>query len=104
MSRVHTKGATLSFRLRLTARGGRDAIEGWTQGADGAEYLKARVTAAAEHDKANDALITLVSAAFDIAKSAIRISAGQHARMKTIEIAPASPSLAVRIDAMETAK
>jgi len=88
----------------LTPKGGRDVVEGWTHGADGAQYLKARVAAVPEQGKANDALIALLSRTFDIAKSAIRIASGHGVRLKTIEIAPAPPSLAQRIEAMETAK
>lgn len=104
MSRVRTTGATLCFRLRLTAKGGRDAVEGWVDGADGVEYLKARVSAVPEHGKANDALIVLLSKTFGIAKSAIHIAAGHSARLKTIEIGPAQQTLAARIEAMETVK
>jgi uncharacterized protein YggU (UPF0235/DUF167 family) len=104
VSRVRTKGATLSFRLRLTPNGGRDAVQGWAHGADGAEYLKARVAALPQDGKANDALIALLSKTFGTAKSTILIAGGHAARLKMIEIAPASRSLAARIEAMETAK
>jgi uncharacterized protein YggU (UPF0235/DUF167 family) len=104
VSRVRTTGATLSFRLRLTAKGGRDAVEGWAHGADGAQYLKARVAAVPEHGKANDALIALLSKTFDIAKSTIHIVAGHNARLKTIKIGPAPQTLTARIEAMENIK
>jgi uncharacterized protein YggU (UPF0235/DUF167 family) len=101
---VRTTGATLSFRLRLTAKGGRDAVEGWAHGADGAQYLKARVAAVPEHGKANDALLALLSKTFGIAKSAIHIVAGHSARLKTIKIGPAPQALTARIEAMENTK
>ena len=90
----------LSFRLRLTPKGGRDAIEGWVQGGDG-DYLKARVAAPPEDGKANAALLALLAQSLDIAKSTIKIRRGASARLKTIEISPATPAMAARLEAME---
>ncbi|MGZ5940576.1 MAG: DUF167 family protein [Rhizomicrobium sp.] len=102
--RVGKNGGTLSFRLRLTPRGGRDAIEGWARGTDGAEYLKARVAVPPEDGKANDALIALLGKSLSVAKSTIRVASGHTARLKTIEISPATESTAARLEAMETLK
>jgi len=102
--RIRTGGGVLSFRIRLTPRGGRDAVDGWVRGADGAEYLKARVASPPEDGKANAALIALLSELLDVPKSTIRIAAGQTARIKTIEISPATATAAARLQAMETAK
>ncbi len=76
----------LRFALKLTPRGGRDAVDGWAEDADGKPYLKARVTPAPEDGKANKALIGLLSKTLDVSKSAIRIAAGETSRLKTIEI------------------
>jgi hypothetical protein len=103
-ARLRLRGGTLSFRLRLTPKGGRDAIDGWTRGADGAEHLKARVAVPPEDGKANAALVALLSRSLGIAKSAVRIASGETARLKTIEISPATDSLVARLEAMETAK
>lgn len=73
------------FAVRLTPKGGRDAIEGWTQAADGKRYLKARVSAPPEDGKANEALVRLIAGALDIGKSKVRIVSGATSRMKTIE-------------------
>jgi len=102
--RIRSAGGVLSFRIRLTPKGGRDAIDGWSRGADGAEYLKARVSAPPQDGKANAALLALLAKTLDIAKSSIRIAGGEHARLKTIEIKPATASAAARLQAMETAK
>ena len=85
------------FALRLTPKGGRDAVEGWTLGADGREYLKARVSVPPEDGKANAALIALLAKALGLPKSAIRIVAGETARLKTIAIATDSPALKARL-------
>jgi uncharacterized protein YggU (UPF0235/DUF167 family) len=102
--RIRTGGGVLSFHLRLTPKGGRDAIDGWTHGADGQEYLKARVAAVAEDGKANAALIALLAKTLAVAKSTIRIAGGHGARLKRIEISPASAATAARLAAMETAR
>ena len=52
--------------VRLTPRGGRDAIEGIESRADGRAVLKARVRAAPFEGEANDALCRLLARALDI--------------------------------------
>lgn len=101
-ARVGRHGDTLSFRLRLTPKGGRDTIEGWKHGADGAVYLKARVSVPPQAGKANEALVVLLSKTLAIAKSTIRIVGGETARLKTIRISPAPASVATRLEALET--
>ena len=77
--------------MRLTPKGGRDAIEGWTKGPDGKRYLKARVSAPPEDGKANDALVRLIAKALDIGKTRVRIVSGGASRMKIIEAETESP-------------
>jgi uncharacterized protein YggU (UPF0235/DUF167 family) len=103
-ARVRINGAALSFRLRLTPKGGRDAIDGWMCGADGSQYLKARVAVPPEDGKANAALLALLSKSLGVAKSSIHIASGETARLKTIEISPAAASVAARLETMETEK
>jgi hypothetical protein len=73
------------FAVRLTPKGGRDAIEGWVEGADAKRYLKARVSAPPADGKANEALIVLLARALGVAKSKLRIVSGSSSRLKTIE-------------------
>lgn len=103
-ARVRRKTSSLTFRLRLTPRGGRDAIDGWARGIDGTEYLKVRVVVAPEDGKANAALVALLSKSLGIAKSAICVASGRTARLKTIKISPATDSVLARLETMETAK
>jgi hypothetical protein len=72
--------------VRLTPRGGRDAIEGWTRDADGRPMLKARVAAAPADGAANAALIGLVARALGRPKGAVRLVGGASARVKQLEI------------------
>jgi uncharacterized protein (TIGR00251 family) len=85
-SRFTRRGEVLRFALKLTPRGGRDAIDGWAQDASGKRHLKARVSAPPEDGKANKALIELLAKSLDIPKSSIRVAAGETSRLKTIEI------------------
>ena len=90
----------IAFAVRLTPKGGRDAIEGWAVAADGKRHLKARVRAVPEDGKANAALIALVADALDVPKSDVRIASGQSARLKILEVAGATQFLAARIEAL----
>lgn len=81
----------VSFSVRLTPKGGRDAIEGWIPGPDGKNYLKARVSAPPEDGKANDALIRLIAKALGVGKTKVRIVSGAASRMKLIEAETESP-------------
>ena len=95
--RVRLGAGTVSFHVRLTPKGGRDAVEGWEAASDGSEHLKARVSAPPEDGKANAALLALLAKALGVPKSAIQIVAGESARLKTIAIRSTSPELAARL-------
>lgn len=97
MARFRERDGRLIFSLRLTPKGGRDAVEGWIAGADGAEHLKARVAAPPQDGKANTALIALLAKTLGLPKSTIRIAAGETARIKTIALESNAPALAARL-------
>jgi len=83
---------------RLTPRGGRDAIEGIEQRADGQCVLKARVRAAASEGEANRALVRLLARALGVPPRDVTLTAGATARIKRLMIAGHGPALA---DALE---
>ncbi len=72
--------------VRLTPRGGRDALEGWVSDAGGKPMLKARVAAAPVDGAANEALIALLAGALGRPKRDVRLLAGAGARIKHLEI------------------
>jgi uncharacterized protein len=72
--------------VRVTPRGGRDAIDGWATDASGRPYLKVRVSAAAADGEANAALTAFLAKTLRRSKSSVRIVAGETARVKTLEI------------------
>ncbi|MGN6514895.1 MAG: DUF167 family protein [Rhizomicrobium sp.] len=96
-ARFTRRAGALRIVVKLTPRGGRDAIEEWGKDSAGNPHLKARVSAPPEDGKANRALIVLLADALDIPKSAIRIAAGETSRLKTIEIDGDRPRLEARL-------
>jgi uncharacterized protein (TIGR00251 family) len=73
--------------LRLTPKGGRDAMEGVEALADGRAVIKARVRAAPEDGRANQALIELIAKALRVPRGSVSIVSGHTARIKKLSIA-----------------
>lgn len=90
----------LELHVRLTPRGGRDALEGCEMRDDGRAVLKARVRAAPEDGRANAALTKLIAKTLGLAPSAVRVAAGETSRVKTIEISGDAAALAVSLERM----
>ena len=82
-----SKTATgLRLTVRLTPRGGRDALGGLRLDTAGQAQLLARVSSPPVEGAANAALVKLVAKALRVAKSAVVITAGETSRIKTLEI------------------
>ena len=96
--RARLGSGAVSFHVRLTPKGGRDAVEGWEAASDGSEHLKCRVRAVPEDGKANTALIELLAKTLAVPKSTIRLVSGATARLKRIEIAGDANALAIRLE------
>ena len=86
--------------MRLTPKGGRDAIDGVETMSDGKAVLKARVRAVPEDGKANAALVELIAKALRVPRSAVTVVAGQTSRVKTLEIAGDGAELAAALAAV----
>jgi len=78
--------SSASFAVRVTPRGGRDAIDGWVRDDAGRAVLKVRVAAAAAEGQANAATIALLAKALGRPKSSLALLSGQTARLKRIEV------------------
>jgi uncharacterized protein YggU (UPF0235/DUF167 family) len=76
----------LEVHVRVTPRGGRDAVEGIETLADGRPVLKVRVRAVPEEGAANEAVRRVLSRAIGCPASAVRLKAGATARVKTFRI------------------
>lgn len=77
----------LVVHLRVTPNAGRDLIEGVETRADGNAVLRLRVRAVPDRGKANAAVVALLAAALDVPRSAVRVVAGETARLKTVAVA-----------------
>lgn len=76
----------LLLHVRLTPKGGRDAIDGVENLANGQSVLKIRVRAVPEDGKANKALMKLLAESLGIPPSQIALQSGQTARIKVLKI------------------
>jgi uncharacterized protein len=72
---------TVSFAVRVQPRASCDEIAGAVEGA-----MKIRLCAPAVENRANDALIELLSRVLKTPKSAVRIRSGEQSRTKRVEI------------------
>ncbi len=82
--RYSTQG--ISVALRVTPRGGRDAIDGIETLADGRSVVKARVRAIAEGGEANRAVMELLAKALGVPKARVRLLSGVTSRLKQIAV------------------
>jgi uncharacterized protein (TIGR00251 family) len=75
-----------NLAVRLTPRGGRDAVEGWTRDAKGRLCLKVRVAAPPVDGAANAALVRLIAKTLGRPIGAVRLVSGERSRIKRLEI------------------
>jgi uncharacterized protein (TIGR00251 family) len=76
----------ISVALRVTPRGGRDAIDGIEMLADGRAVVKVRVRAIADGGEANRAVTELLAKALGVPKARVRILSGTTSRLKQIAV------------------
>lgn len=62
----------------------RNVVEGWVADANGQQRLKLRITAPPEDGKANHAVLTLLSKAWNVPVSSLTIVSGETSRYKRI--------------------
>jgi uncharacterized protein YggU (UPF0235/DUF167 family) len=94
----------LAVAVRLTPRGGRDAIEGIERRADGQCVLKARVRAAPTEGEANEALLSLLARAVGVPPRDVSLAAGATARIKRVTIAGHGPTLVAALEKIAGAR
>jgi len=75
----------LLLTVRLTPKGGRDAIDGIEMLSDGRAVLKARVRALPEDGEANAALVKLMAKAVGVSASRVSVQSGHTARLKVLK-------------------
>lgn len=89
-------GVTLT--VRLTPKGGRDAIDGIETLSDGRAVLKVRVQAAPSEGEANAALIKLIAKAVGVPPRDVSLVAGATARIKRLAISGDGPTLVAALE------
>ena len=93
-------GVTLT--VRLTPKGGRDAIDGVEVLADGRPALEARVRAIAAEGAANAALIHLIAKTIGIPSRDVVLVAGTTGRLKRLVISGHGPTLIAVLEKITT--
>jgi uncharacterized protein len=88
----------VTLMVRLTPKGGRDAVDGIEQLSDGRSVLKIRVRAAPSEGEANAALIRLLAKTMGVAPREVDLIAGAAARLKRLRIAGAGAALAATLE------
>jgi uncharacterized protein (TIGR00251 family) len=88
----------LLLSVRLTPKGGRDAVDGIEHLADGSSVLKARVRAAPHEGAANEALIALLARELGVRRGDVDLVAGATARIKRLKIAGDPKILAAALE------
>ena len=91
-------GDDVLLAVRLTPRGGRDAVDGVERLADGMPVLKARVRAIPEDGKANAALLALVAKSLGVPRKAVSLASGATSRIKHLRIAACAPATMARLE------
>jgi uncharacterized protein YggU (UPF0235/DUF167 family) len=87
-------------QLRLTPKGGRDALDGVGTLADGRRVLQARVRAAPDKGAANAALELVLAKALGVPRSAVTLVSGHTARLKSVRIDGDVEEIAARLAAL----
>ncbi len=103
MSRAEPWRATLDgvvVTCRLTPKGGRDAIDGVAELADGTSVLLARVREPPEDGRANDALRALLAEKLATPISRIALVAGAKSRVKQLAVTGDPETLTARLKAL----
>ncbi|NGX99584.1 MAG: DUF167 domain-containing protein [Candidatus Afipia apatlaquensis] len=76
----------VSISLRVTPRGGLDAVDGIETLANGRSVVKVRVRAIAEGGEANRAVTELLAKALHVPKSHVRVLSGMTSRLKQVAV------------------
>jgi len=94
----------VALAVRLTPKGGRNAIDGIDVLADGRAVLKARVAAAPSEGEANDALCRMIAKAANVPPRDVTLIAGATARIKRLMLAGDGPTLVAALEKMTASR
>jgi hypothetical protein len=88
----------IALAVRLTPKGGRDAIDGVETLADGRTVLKVRVRVAPSEGEANEALCRMIAKALSIPVRDVALVAGATARLKRLMLTGDGPTLMAALE------
>jgi uncharacterized protein YggU (UPF0235/DUF167 family) len=88
----------VALLVRLTPRGGRDAIDGIEQLSDGRSVVKARVRATPTEGKANEALLRMLAGAVGVPARDVTLAGGPAARVKRLIISGDGPTIVAALE------
>jgi uncharacterized protein YggU (UPF0235/DUF167 family) len=88
----------IMLTVRLTPKGGSDAVDGIETMADGRAVLKTRVRAAPSDGEANAALMKLMARTLGVAPRAVELIAGDTARIKRLKISGDAATLGAALE------
>ncbi|MGV7030432.1 DUF167 domain-containing protein [Methylobacterium symbioticum] len=93
-------GDGLRLAVRVTPRGGREAIAGLVADAEGRAALAIRLAAPPVDGAANAALVRFLATSLNLRKADVAILSGETARLKIVRLSGDGPALAARLDAL----
>ena len=90
--------------VRLTPKGGRDAIDGIETLSDGSAVLKARVRALPSEGEANAALGRVLAKALSVPPRDVEIVSGHTSRIKRVKISGDATALTLALEKIAHAR
>ena len=90
--------------VRLTRKGGRDAIDGIDVLADGRPVLAVRVRALPAEGQANEALLRLIAKAVGVPSRDVTLVAGATTRLKRLAISGQGPMVIATLEKIAIAR
>jgi hypothetical protein len=84
--------------VRVTPKGGRDAVDGLIAGADGRMLLGLRVSVPPAEGAANDAVVRLLSGALGLRLRDVTITGGATSRVKQVQLTGDVGAIVARLE------
>jgi len=94
----------VTIAVRLTPKGGRDAIDGIETLADGSAVLKVRVRAAPHEGEANAALCRVLARALGVPPSSVEVVGGAASRIKRVKAVGDGSTLGAALENLSRAR